>query len=321
MISERGGARYRSILFAPYKRRDWLLEAGAVGADAVMCDLEDMVPVALKTEGREAVVALIDELREQPIGKLVRINGWGSGFVVADLHALVREGVDCIALPKAETAADVVALDRIITELEIERGLPVGRIEILPLAETAAGLHASYELVSASPRVLRFYGVANATREGDGARSLRLRVQRDGREWVPIGAQVLLSARAAGVTHLLGATPMEPDNDERTRELAELSRTYGANGCLCVHPRQIPIVNEIYSPTNDEVQHARRVVIEIHQALERGESSVVIDGETATYSHVRAALDTLTLARSDGMSFDDVPHIDVPAYSNRFRKG
>lgn len=314
MVGERGGPRYRSILFAPYQRHDWLSDIVALGADAVMCDLEDMVPVPQKPEARDAVTELIHDTQQLPIGRLVRINGWGTGHTVADLMAVVRPGLDCVALPKAETRDDVMAIDRIITELEAERGVPAGHIEILPLAETAAGLHFTYEMAMASPRVRRFYGIANATREGDGARALRLRLGRDGAEWIPIGAQVLVAARAAGVSHIMGATAMEPDNLERARRLAELSFTYGANGALCIHPSHIAILNEVYSPTAQEVDHARAILLAIHEALAQGGSSTVVDGETATYSHVRSALDVIELARAAGMPVGELPDIDVPAY-------
>jgi citrate lyase subunit beta/citryl-CoA lyase len=320
MVKERGGPRYRSMLFAPYQKADWLLAGVALGADAVVFDLEDMVPVAQKREARDVTRDGITQLMDQPIGRFVRINGWQTGYLVDDLFAVVTDGLDGVGLPKSESANDVVALDFLLTELEVQRGLPPGHIEIIPFAETASGMFLSYELITASPRVKRYYGVINATQEGDGAHSLNLKLSRDGHEWIPIGTHILLAARAAGVTNILGATAMEPENLVAARQLAELSAAYGANGALVVHPQLIPIINDVYSPSKEEVEHAREVVLAVASGLGRGESATVFNGEIATYSHVRAALDLLAVAASFGIDVGELPDIELPA-SVQFRAG
>lgn len=314
MTLGRGGPRYRSILFLPGHRREAMLESPTSAADAVMFDLEDMVPVGEKARARETTAAAIGALRGEKLGRFVRINGWDTGHLLDDLLVVVVDGLNGVALPKSESADDVKALDRILTELERARGLRPGSIEIVPLAETAAGMWSSHELASASPRVKRYYGVANATQQGDGARSLNLRLSRSGQEWIPVGVHILLAARAAGITHILGATAMEPDDLANARSLAELSKGYGANGALCIHRSHVAILNEVYSPTQAEVDHAREVLIAMEAAIQRGESSTVVDGELATYSHVRTARDTIRIAEDLGMTVGEVPEIELLAY-------
>ena len=315
MTAGRGGRRYRSMLFLSGHHLAPMLDSPSSGADAVMFDLEDMVPVAEKATARTTIAHALAALRTERLGRFVRINGWSTGNLLDDLLAIVGAGLDGIGLPKAENVDDVKSLDRILSELERSRGLTPGSIEIIPLAEPAAGMWASFDLASASTRVKRFYGVANATQQGDGARSLNLRLSRSGQEWIPVGVHILLGARAAGITHLLGATAMEPDDLANARALAELSKGYGADGALCIHRSHVPILNEVYSPTAAEIEHSRAMLVTVDAAIRKGESTAIVDGELATYSHVRTALDMIRMAREMGLPVGPVPDFDIPDYA------
>jgi citrate lyase subunit beta/citryl-CoA lyase len=312
MAPHRGGPRYRSILVAAPQNVDWLLAAKKLGADGVMIDLEDMVPLARKREARAAASDVIDQLKGDRLGRFVRINGWQSGQLIDDLLTVAREGLDCVALPKVETAHDIKALDMVLGELERARRLPLGHIEILPLAETASGMYFYHDLVAASPRVKRAYGVAYNKRTGDAAQCINLKLGPEGREWIPIGVHILLAARAAGVAHIFGGTAPQPDDLEAVRQVAELSRIYGANSAFCIHPSHIPIINEIYSPTQEEIDHARVVLATASQAAHAdGGSPLPGDGEYAGLARIRAALDIIADARDAGIAVGDVPDIEL----------
>lgn len=312
MAPERGGPRYCSILVAPPERADWLLAAKKFGADGVMMDLEDMVPMARKREARAAASDAIRQLKDEALGRFVRINGWHSGELIDDLLAITGEGLDGVALPKVEAAHDIKSLDMVLGELERARHLAVGSVEIIPLAETASGMYFYHDLVSASPRVKRAYGVAYNKRTGDAAQCINLKLGPDGREWIPVGVHILLAARAAGVTHIFGGTAPKPDDLEMVRQVAELSRTYGANSAFCIHPSHIPIINEVYSPTQEEVDHARAVLTAAGQAARAdGGSSPPVDGEYAGSARIRAALDVIADARTAGMAVGDVPGAEL----------
>ena len=135
MTAERGGRRYRSMLFLSGHHLAPMLDSPSSGADAVMFDLEDMVPVAEKATARTTIAHALAALRTERLGRFVRVNGWSTGNLLDDLLAIVVAGLDGIGLPKAESVDDVKALDRILSELERSRGLTPGSIEIIPLAE------------------------------------------------------------------------------------------------------------------------------------------------------------------------------------------
>src|SRR5439155_16910892 len=112
---------YRSMLFVPGHKLDWMLKAPKYGADALMFDLEDAVEVTAKPAARKAVATAIGELRNGSFGRFVRVNGWRTGFLLDDVDAIVIEGLDGVALPKVEDPEDVAALDRVLGELERSR--------------------------------------------------------------------------------------------------------------------------------------------------------------------------------------------------------
>lgn len=312
MAPQRGGPRYRSILVAAPQHADWLLAAKKLGADGIMMDLEDMVPRAEKRAARATGRDVIGQLQGDALGRFVRVNGWRSGELIEDLLAIATDGLDGVALPKTEAAHDIKALDLVLGELERARRLPLGHIEIIPLAETASGMYFYHDLVAASPRVKRAYGVAYNKRTGDAAQCINLKLSPDGQEWIPIGAHILLAARAAGVTHIFGGTASQPDDLEAVRQVATLSRTYGANSAFCIHPSHIPIINEIYSPTREEIDHARAVLATASQAAHAdGGSSLPVDGEYAGHERIRAALDLIADARDAGMAVGVVPDIEL----------
>src|SRR5579871_4612438 len=119
----RKGTPYRSMLFVPAHKLDWMRRAPRFEADALIFDLEDSVPVDGKQAAREAVVTVLDEFVDAPFGKFVRVNAWRTGHLLADVSAIVRPGLTGIMLPKTEEPSDVTALDRLIGELELERSL------------------------------------------------------------------------------------------------------------------------------------------------------------------------------------------------------
>ncbi|UPJ79373.1 hypothetical protein IVB16_32305 [Bradyrhizobium sp. 183] len=146
---------YRSMLYVPGSKLDWMLKAPKYGAAALIFDLEDAVELTQKPMARKSVAIGITELRASPIGRFVRLNGWRTGFLLDDLNSIVIDGLDGVALAKAEDPKDIAALDRVLGELERSRGLPVGRIEICPHAEAAVARYKFYALCMASQRVKR----------------------------------------------------------------------------------------------------------------------------------------------------------------------
>lgn len=306
----REARHYRSMLYVPGSKLDWMLKAPKYRADALVFDLDDAVALPEKPAAREAVARAIKELRAGAFGRFVRLNGWRTGFLVDDVNAVVIDGLDGVALAKTEDPEDVAALDLVLGELERSRGLPVGRIEICPLAETATAMYRLYDICMASQRVKRA-GVACGPTGGDGARALGLSSPTD--EGIYFGAYSVLQARAAGIVHV-EASMTGQLNVEAVRRVNERSRRMGATWASVIHPSHIPVIHEIYSLSQREVAQAREVVVAFAQAVAGGEAAVRYRGKLVDYANIRTAMDLLKKAQAEGGDVGDIPAVEIPAY-------
>lgn len=307
----RNGKYYRSMLYVPGNKLDWMLKAPKYGADALVFDLEDAVAVPEKAGARAAVATAIKDLRTGPFGRFVRLNGWRTGFLLDDLSAVVIDGLDGVTLPKTEGPEDIAGLDLVLEELEKSRGLPVGRIEIIPGAETAAAMYRLYDICMASQRVKRAGVACGPTPGGDGARSLGINSAIE--EGIYFGAYSVLQARAAGIVHVEASMTGRLDL-ESVRQINERSKRMGATWASAIHPTHIPVINEIYSPSQDEVDKARDVISAFAEAVSRGEAAVRHKSKLIDYASIRAAMDILKRAQAAGINVGDLPSIEVPAY-------
>jgi citrate lyase subunit beta/citryl-CoA lyase len=314
MEAPRGGRSYRSMLFVPGHRLDWMLKAVKYGADALIFDLEDSVPLNQKAEARVSVVDAITRLKDASVGRFVRFNGWRTGHLVADVEATLIAGLDGVLLSKTAGPEDVAALDVVLTDLEVARGLPVGRIEISPLAESARSIYLTYEMCMASTRVKRAGLVVNATVGADGARAINLRMSRDGHQWLPFGTHTALAARAAGLSHVMGGMTTVIKDLELVRSITQQSKEYGATGAMAIHPSHVPILNEIYAPSSEEIRDARELVTSMAQGINQGQSAIRHGEGMIDYAHIRSALDLIRVAKSFGMDVGEIPDLDVPSY-------
>ncbi|MCK1711569.1 CoA ester lyase [Bradyrhizobium sp. 143] len=304
---------YRSMLYVPGHKLDWMLKAPKYGADALMFDLEDSVEVGHKAGARNSVAAAIKELCSGQFGRFVRLNGWRTGCLLDDLHAVVIDGLDGVALAKTEDSEDIAALDLVLGELERSRGLPVGRIEICPHAESAIGKYKMYHLCMASQRVKRAGCSGGPTPGGDGARSLGLQFNDTTDEGICFGAYSVLQARAAGIIHVEGAMTARLDDLELVRRIGEKSKRMGASWASAIHPSHIPIINEVYSPSRDEINEACDIVSVVAEAAGRGESAIRYGSTMLDYAHVRTAMEVLKRAEATGIDLGKVlPKLELP---------
>ncbi|PJG50349.1 hypothetical protein CVM73_36815 [Bradyrhizobium forestalis] len=303
---------YRSMLYIPGHKLDWMLKAPKYGADALMFDLEDSVEVTQKAGARNAVAAAIKELSTGPFGRFVRLNTWRTGCVLDDLNAVVIDGLDGVALAKTEDPEDIAALDLVLGELERSRGLPVGRIEICAHAETAMAMYRLYDICMASQRIKRTGAAGGPTPGGDGARSLGLQLNDLTDEGICFGAYSVLQARAAGIMHVEGAMTARLDDLEFVRRIGERSKRMGASFGSAIHPSHIPIINEIYSPSQDEINDARDIVSAVAEATARGEGAVRYKSTMLDYALVRTAMDVLKKAQTVGIDVGNVPKVELP---------
>jgi len=294
------GAPVRSLLFVPGTTVRWVGPAVASGADGLILDLEDAVPEDGKGPARRAVADTLGRGAAAGVLALVRVNGWGTGHLLADLDAVVGPHLDGVCLPKVAGAADVVALARVLDDLEAARGLPPGGLEVFPVAETASGLRDVAAVCAASPRVRRISGVSHSVPGGDFDRALGSRWDPSGLAALHTGAMAVLAGRAAGLDGILCGPSSDVEDLDHLRAVLERGRTLGADGALCIHPSHVAVAHEVFTPRPEEVAEARAVVAALDEAEAAGRAAVRVGGRMVDRAHRQASEETLRRARAGG---------------------
>jgi citrate lyase subunit beta/citryl-CoA lyase len=283
----------RSVMFVPANRADMLTKAPSYGADALIFDIEDSVPIAEKPKARELAREFIGRYRTN--GNIyVRVNALQTGLLQDDLDAVAVDGLVAIRLPKTESAETIRTVDAMLTEIERKRGLVQGSIEISPSLESAKGVWFAYEILSASPRV-RSVGAGTA-QDGDLQTDLGYTWTAEGNEVLYVRSRVLLAARAAGVEHVLDGTYSNIRDPEGLRICCEAARKLGYRGKSVIHPNQIETVNRVFMPGAQELDYYRRVIEAFDTAVAQGSAATTVDGKLVDYAMVGMAKRVLAWA-------------------------
>lgn len=289
----------RSLLFVPGNRASWMEKAPQYGADALILDLEDSVPLTEKASARPLVRQAIERLSTRGQALYVRVNALESGMTGEDLQAIVCSGLNGLLPPKVETVKDVEQLDTLLTHFERQAGLPLGQIELIPTLETARGIRNAYEIASASPRVVSIAG--GAGRGGDTTRSLGYVWTREGMETLFIRSKVLLDARAAGIRYPLVASWFDVGDLDGLTLDARRNRQLGYTGMLLIHPSHVGPVNEIFTPSAADVAYYKGLLAAMEAAERQGTAAVTYQGAMVDIAMVKTAQEVLALAQEVGV--------------------
>jgi len=272
----------RSLLFAPGNHARRVEKALGLAADGVILDLEDAVAITEKAATRPVV---IDAFGKPRTGKLyVRVNALSSDWCYADLAAVVQSGLDGIILPKVERAAELFAANWLIGNLERERGLPVGRIDLIPIIETALGMSNLGSICGAKTRFRRI-----AFGAGDFTLDMGMVWTRGEAELLPHRAACVLASRAAGLEPPLDTVWADLRDAEGFVTSAKHAAALGFQGKMCIHPDQIAGANAAFTPDAATVEQARRVIAAFEKAEAQGLASIQLDGQFIDYPIVQRA--------------------------------
>ncbi len=279
----------RTMLFTPGNNMRMIYKAGGLGADAIILDLEDAVPISEKETARLFVRDGIDSLSEQKFMVLVRVNALGTGLTEEDCNWAVREKTAGIVLPKTESPEDISCIVRLIEKEEDEKGIPAGRVRLVPLLETARGVLAAEKILNADSRI-----IAVAFGGLDYARDMGIDSEDRGAGLFLPRAQIAQVACAAGISAI--DTPYIDVHDiDGLRRDAESAAGLGFRGKLLIHPRQIASVNDVFSPSREALEYARKVVESFQKARDRGLGAVSLDGKMIDAANFKQATDLLAL--------------------------
>jgi citrate lyase subunit beta / citryl-CoA lyase len=274
----------RSTLIVPANIPRFVDKAHTRRADAICLDLEDSVTPDRKVEARKSLASGIPQVGQQGADVLVRINRpWELAY--PDLDAAVIPGVKGIVMPKVETPEDVYALDRLIEERELAQGMPRRSVEIAVKLESAEGLLRAEQIAQASPRIST---ISPGTE--DFATELGLELTDEGWELFYSRAKVVVIAGAYGLepTGLIGRTSDYRDLDG-FRRAAVRARRLGYRGASCIHPAQVAVLNEVFRPTDEQLDRARRLVGEAESAAAAGLGAFGFEGQMADLPTVERA--------------------------------
>jgi citrate lyase subunit beta/citryl-CoA lyase len=286
-------------LFVPGNRASWMGKAVASGADAVVFDLEGSLPPHEKEIGRRQVRAVIDAADPDGPAVHVRVNDARCGIMPEDLDVVVGPGLACVLLPQVQSVEDVVLLDEHLTRLEHERGLAAKSIRINPLMETPQALYAAYAIATCSPRIA--YMGSGISKRGDIARTVGYRWTEEGLETLYFRSKVLLETRAAGVPNPLSGMWGDIADLEGLRGLANQTRNIGYEGMMVIHPSHVSVVNEVFSPTQAEVQLWQETIDAMEAAQRDGVGAIRLHGAVVDEAHVWTAKQELRKAARFGL--------------------
>jgi len=282
---------FRSFLFAPGNHARKVEKVFDCGADHVILDLEDAVATAEKAATRPAIVEALK--RSRNCGGYVRVNAYNTDFCYGDTVAIVGPWLDGIVLPMVERREQLLAYDWLLGNLERERGLPVGGIDIIPIIETGKGLAAAREIASCGSRIRRM-----AFGAGDFTNDMNLNWSLDESELQEARAEVVLASRIGGIEPPLDTVWIHIKDLENLEKSAVLAKRMGFQGKMCIYPPQVGIVNRVYTPTAKEVEFASRVVAAFEAAERQGSSSIQMDGYFIDYPIVYKARRTLDMIKA-----------------------
>lgn len=272
----------RTWLFAPGNHPRKVEKVFQTGADAVILDLEDAVAVAEK-EATRAVV--LDALKApRPCLGYVRVNALDTSFAMGDIKAVVQPQVDGIVLPKVERSEDLVTADETITKWEKERGLPVGGLDLLPIIETALGVHNIDAIAASGTRIKRLSFGA-----GDFTKDMGIKWSGAEQELIYPRSRFTLASRVAGLEQPVDTVFIDLADDAHFEQSVHTALTFGFQGKLCIHPKQVPIVNDVFTPTNEELEQARAIIAAFEEAEAAGSASIQVNGYFVDYPIVEKA--------------------------------
>jgi citrate lyase subunit beta / citryl-CoA lyase len=296
----------RSVLAVPASKWKMVERGPLSGADLFFLDLEDAVAPNEKANARKNVVRAVKELDWQGRPTLYRINSLDTPYFYRDVIEVVEEAgdrLDLILVPKAERPEDFAALDTLLTSVELNAGLEKNKVKLEAQIETALGLTNIDAIARATPRLEALH-----FGPGDYAASVRMPQTSIGTmdEWDEAYPghrfhyamhRIVVAARANDLRAIDGPVADYRD-EEGLRKSCLRARSLGFDGKWCIHPEQVEIVNEVFSPTESEIEWAEKVVSAYEEANAAGSGAISIDGHMIDAASIKMAQNTLDLYRT-----------------------
>lgn len=286
---------WRSLLFVPANQRKMLDKISSLPADGFIFDLEDTIPAAEKENARGMAREYI--ARTPGDKSWVRVNSLPSGYLHEDLVEFVgMPGLAGLVVPKQDTPADVAALDRLLTSVEVRKGLVPGSTAIIVMIESASGVLLSHQIIAGAKRIES--AIYAGGEDGDMNVSLGAVWSSEGPEMMFVRQFTLVAARAADIYCPLDGVYSNIKDLEGFKRDTTLSKRLGYRGRAVIHPSQVEAANQIYTPSAAEIDYSTRVIKAFDDAVARGTASTTVDGKLVDVAMAKTAQRVLDLVKS-----------------------
>ena len=285
----------RRLLFLPGNTPNMLINGNCLGSDAVIFDLEDAVSPAEKDAARILVRNTMRYMDFRGCETIIRINATDTPYWRADLEALMPWKPQLILLPKTGRAQDILEVDAWMSELEDKLGMERNTVGLMALIETALGVENSFAIATASKRVKAlFLGAEDLTAD------LQCKRTKEGREIEYARTRLVAAARAAGVD--VYDTPFtDVNDDEGIWTDTRLAKALGFTGKASISPRHVEVINQVFSPTEKEIDYAYEVMEAIALAKKQGRGVIALRGKMIDAPIVARARQTIAAAEALGL--------------------
>lgn len=285
----------RSMMFLNCQKPSLIKDPYVYKPDSIILDLEDAVSPAQKDAARFSLFHALKSIDYRGVERVVRINGLDTEYWHEDIRASVAGGADAIRIAKTENADDVKKVERAVESAEKEFSRREGSVLLMAAIESARGVLNMLEICEASERL---FGIALSG--GDYTKDLQTKISKTGVELAGARQMMVIAARAAGVQCFDTVFP-DIDDMEGFRHEVETIRTMGFDGKSLIHPLQIDIIHQVYTPTQREIHFAQRVVGEIERKRAQGIGVFVVDGKMIDIAFYDGAKRTIELAKAAGV--------------------
>jgi citrate lyase subunit beta/citryl-CoA lyase len=283
----------RTALFVPGTRPDRVDKALISGADVIIIDLEDTVPLARKEATRPKVREKI--LEHAGRKTMVRVNAIGSGFCQGDLDEVIVKELSCVMLPKVEGPEQIREINHRLRRLEEERGMAAGAVSIIPLIESAIAVQNILPILSQKTDPTRVLTAAFGA--ADYSLDLGIEISKEGLELIYPRSRIAVACRATHIQPPLDTPYMIDLKDvDGLKADAMRAKQLGFQGKLCIHPNQIEPCHTVFSPTKEEIFYAEKVIQAFEEAEQSGVAAIQLDGKFIDYPVVERARRTLKMA-------------------------
>ncbi len=284
----------RTMLFIPGNNPNMLQNAGILGADSIILDLEDAVSITEKDAARILVKSAIENLDFYGTEIVVRINPLSSAFGIKDIEEIATVQPDALMIAKA-TEEDVVTACEMLTKIEMREGFESGSIKLFPLIETAYGLENVYNIIKSSNRVVGvLLGAEDLTAD------LEIKRTAEGKEIFYARCKIAVTCKACGIDAI--DTPFaDMNNCEGFIKDIETAKSLGMTGKAAINPRQIDTIHEIFAPSEEEIKYAQAVIEAMEEAKKQGKGVFSLNGKMVDAPIITRAQSVINKARLAGL--------------------